>query len=132
MGRSATTAPHMNPSDAGRGAPSRRAIDAHTRARPRRDPGVLAIIRAPAAVHRGYAITIVLDRLGAKERWQGRAIIASVRAPSRWLDILRFEDLTTRREGSRACAQVLRAARERIDQVEDGLSGLWTVIAPSS
>ncbi|MDR0182173.1 hypothetical protein [Lysobacter arvi] len=103
-----------------------RLIGAHRRCG---DGDALAIVCSPAAVHRGYRVTVVLDRLDAHERWSGKALIASATSPGRWLAILESADLSRRRCGSRARAAMLRMAVARIDEVESASHGVWPGIA---
>lgn len=85
----------------------------------------IGIAAVPACVHRGYVITVVLDRLTPDEPWCGRALISFQRTPSRPVAVLHFDALPTSDFGDRACRMVLDAAKERIDQVEDVDYGVW-------
>jgi len=108
-----------------RGSASRAMGDAHRRC----DTGALAIVCSPAAVHRGYRITIVLDRLDARERWSGKALIASSTSPARWLACLDAHNLSRRHGGSRARADMLHRAIRKIDEVEAASHGVWPAVA---
>lgn len=85
----------------------------------------IGIVAVPACVHRGYTITVVLDRLTTDEPWSGRALISFQRTPSRPIAVLQFDDLPTSGFGDRAYRMVLEAALMRIDHVEDLDYGVW-------
>ena len=85
----------------------------------------LAIVCSAAAIHRGYRVTVVLDRLDPRDVWCGKALISSLRAPGRWLAMIDASGLSRRGGGSRARAAMLRAAIARIDEVEAASHGVW-------
>lgn len=89
------------------------------------DADALAIVCSPAAVHRGYRVTVVLDRLDRLDCWCGKALIASTRSPGRWLATIETAGLSRRGGGACARAAMLRAAIARIDQVESASHGVW-------
>ncbi|BDU16396.1 hypothetical protein [Lysobacter auxotrophicus] len=95
----------------------------------RSDTDALAIVCSPAAVHRGYRITIVLDRLDVREHWSGKALIASSTSPARWLACLDAHNLSRRHGGLRARAAMLRRAMRKIDEVEAASHGVWPAVA---
>lgn len=90
----------------------------------RRRRGALAVIHTSAAIHRGYAITVVLDRLEPTDPWSIRARIAAALSPARCLATLDVERPRTRAT-ARARAIALREATLLIDRVEDTCYGMW-------
>ena len=87
----------------------------------------LAIVCAPAAIHRGYRVTVVLDRLDVADPWSGKATIASTTSPSRCLATLHLTGLSRAAAGTRAREAMLRIAMARIDEVESASHGVWPV-----